>query len=116
MLPPDIRRQGRSHFRQIFTEFFDNLYAQRAVTPRDIMDLYVARTTAKRIKCELRTGHPAIGECSDLAFVMVKIPTDWDVLAKTPVNWKKSCLPCAALQLGVNTVEEVVGHPLIKAI
>ena len=106
MMPAAVRRAGRIHFADLYQTLISNIIMIRAVTPQDIFDLHIARTTAMHQKCQLRTGHPVIGGCNDLAYVEVE----------TPGGWKKSCSTCATQQLGLKEIVEIVGHSQIRSL
>lgn len=106
MMPAEVRRAGRVHFAGLYQTLISHIIAIRAVTPQDIFDLFVARATSMHQKCQLRTGHPVIGECNDLAYVEVE----------TPDGWKKSCSTCAAQHLGLKEVVDIVCHQKIRSL
>jgi ribosomal protein L23 len=97
MMPPTMpRKMARTIFRDIYSTFFTNLLKSNAITPTHIFELQMLRAQAKALKCQLRTGHPALGECADLAMIQV--------LEEDEAH--NSCLPCAAQFLGLdNTLD-----------
>jgi hypothetical protein len=106
LLPAATRREGRKYFAGLYHTLINNIITINAVTPEHIFDLHVARATSMRQKCQLRTGHPVVGGCNDLAYVEVE----------TPSGWKKSCATCAAQQLGLQEIVEIVGHSQIRSL
>ena len=104
MLPKEIRRQVRLHFRTMFQQFFDGLLDTRKIEPSHIFDLQMLRARASGLKCSLRSGHPRLGECSDLAYVEVN----------TGGGWAKSCMLCATSALGLDEIREIILHPRIR--
>lgn len=106
MMPASARRMARVHFGGLYQTLLSNIITIRAVSPQDIFDLHIARSTSLRQKCQLRTGHTTVGGCNDLAYMEVE----------TPSGWKKACGTCAAQQLGLPTIVDIVGHNQIRSL
>lgn len=106
MVPAAARRMARVHFGGLYQTLLNNIITIRVVSPQDIFDLHIARSTSMRQKCQLRTGHAIIGGCNDLAYIEVE----------TPGGWKKACATCAAQQLGLPTIVDIVGHNQVRSL
>jgi hypothetical protein len=101
MLPPMIaRKEARVMFRGLYSQFLNNLLATHTIEPEHIFELQMLRARAKHVKCQLRTGHPYLGDCNDLAYIEVRHQ-----------GWKKCCLVCAAEALELDSAQKVILHP-----
>lgn len=104
LLPLKFRKKAKAHFAQLYTEFFINLIESRPLEAKDLFDLYIARATAKHQKCELKTGHPKLGSCVEIAALEVE----------TPGGWRKGCLVCIAAGLQLDDINQTILHPKIR--
>jgi len=103
MLPPEIRRQVRIHFREVFQLFFGNLLDTFTIAPSHIFDLQMLRARSLNQKCSIRSGHPALGACNDLAYIEIDLD-----------GWKKACMVCATDALGADEISQILMHPDIR--
>jgi len=125
LMPQNARRQAKGHFNNLYRTFFINLITKRRITPADIFDLQTARATAQHQKCEVRSGHPTLGECADIALLEVAVsPREGQMLHAADAGydvpedavWKPSCVVCASGILGLEKAEDIVGHPALRTL
>ena len=101
MLPAVHRDKAKVAFSRIYKTFFNNLLNGRLISLSDIFELAMLRARAKHDKCELGTGHPTMGACNKLAYLVLKVPG----------GSKKTCQVCAAQALGLNDLKSLILHP-----
>ena len=103
---PDERRGFRIYFRKIYQLMLDNIINTQTVGPDHIFELQMGRARSLALKCEIRKGHPTLGECGVLAFIEVDIGN----------KWQRSCLICAAGVLGLSKAHDAAMHPNTRSL
>jgi len=106
LLPIKVQKMAREHFKNLYLQMFINLIDTREIEPSHIFDLHMLRPSDPSIKCEVRTGHPVIGSCGDLAYVGVFYEN----------SWQKSCMICATGVLKLDEIKQIILHPDIRSL
>lgn len=96
----------KAHFQKLFNQFFRTLLDSRKIEPSHIFDLQMLRARAQRIKCVIRTGHPKLGSCLELASLQVDMGQ-----GKRP-----GCLTCITAALGADSFKDIIGDPQIYSL
>lgn len=121
LAPPmsGTRRQLRVFFQGLYQQLLSSIFNTRTLEAKDIFDLQMLRARSLAVKCEIRKGHPTLGECSDLAFIEVDTGARRvGMTSRTSSQplWQKSCLLCAAGTLGLSATHQIVLHPDVRSL